>query len=114
MSWPVLGWGQQHEWGSKAGVAEKLLNDEPRSLFIHCYDHALNLAAGNAIKCKVSFCNFHAGERVGLRELAEETSISMHLLNFIVFVRWKRHYSVSVYEKPFLENVLPWNLTLTH
>ena len=58
--------GASNMRGSKAGVAKKLLNDEPRALFIHCYGHALNLAAGDSIKkCKVSFCNFHVGEGGG-------------------------------------------------
>ena len=54
--------GASNMRGSKTGVAKKLLNDEPRAVFIHCYGHDLNLAAGDSIKkCKVSFCNFHAG-----------------------------------------------------
>ena len=29
--------------GVKSGVAIKILADEPRALFTHCYGHALNL-----------------------------------------------------------------------
>ena len=34
-------------------MAKKLLDEEPRALFTHCYGHALNLACGDTIKqCK--------------------------------------------------------------
>ena len=40
--------------GDKKGVAKQLMADEPHALFLHCHGHALNLAAGDAIKqCKV-------------------------------------------------------------
>ena len=32
--------GASNTRGSKAGIAKKLLNDEPRAVFIHCYGHA--------------------------------------------------------------------------
>ena len=37
--------------GAKAGVAKKLLDEEPRAVYAHCYGHALNLACGDTIKC---------------------------------------------------------------
>lgn len=36
--------------GCKSGVAKRITDLEPRALYIHCYGHALNLAAGDAIK----------------------------------------------------------------
>ena len=39
--------------GAKSGVAKKLLDNEPRAGFTHCYGHALNLAGNDSIKqCK--------------------------------------------------------------
>ena len=34
----------------RKGVAAQISSEEPRSIFIHCYGHALNLAAGETIK----------------------------------------------------------------
>ena len=40
--------------GSINGVATKILEEEPRALYTHCYGHALNLACSDAIKgCKL-------------------------------------------------------------
>ena len=40
--------------GSRKGVAKKLLDEEPRAIFTHCYGHALNLAVGDCVKqCRV-------------------------------------------------------------
>ena len=40
--------------GAKSGVAKKLLDNEPRAVFTHCYGHALNLACNDSIKqCKL-------------------------------------------------------------
>ena len=36
--------------GIRRGVAAQFLSDEPRSLYSHCYGHALNLAVGDTIK----------------------------------------------------------------
>lgn len=36
--------------GCKSGVAKRITDLEPRALYIHCYGHALNLEAGDAIK----------------------------------------------------------------
>ena len=36
--------------GSRHGVATQFLKEEPRATFTHCYGHALNLAAGDALK----------------------------------------------------------------
>ena len=35
---------------SKCGVAKQVSDLEPRAVYIHCYGHALNLAAGDTLK----------------------------------------------------------------
>ena len=40
--------------GHKSGVATRVLQEEPRALYTHCYGHSLNLACSDAIKeCKL-------------------------------------------------------------
>ena len=40
--------------GTKSGVAARLLNEEPRAIYTHCYGHALRLACSDSIKqCKL-------------------------------------------------------------
>ena len=40
--------------GAKGGVAKLINDDEPRTVYTHCYEHALNLSAGNTVKqCRV-------------------------------------------------------------
>ena len=40
--------------GAKSGVAKRLLDEEPRAIYTHCYDHALNLAFSDSIRqCKL-------------------------------------------------------------
>ena len=36
--------------GVRNGVAKQLTDEEPRAVFVHCYEHALNLAVGDTIK----------------------------------------------------------------
>ena len=36
--------------GSKSGVAKRIMDEEPRAVFTHCYCHSLNLAAGDSVK----------------------------------------------------------------
>ena len=36
--------------GSKSGVSKRICDIEPRAVYTHCYGHALNLAAGDALK----------------------------------------------------------------
>ena len=36
--------------GKNAGVKSKILKEEPRALFVHCYGHSTNLAACDALK----------------------------------------------------------------
>ena len=36
--------------GGKGGVAKKILDEEPRAIYTHCYGHALSLACSDAIK----------------------------------------------------------------
>ena len=42
--------GAANMCGARRGVASQISSDEPHSIFIHCYGHALNLAAGEAVK----------------------------------------------------------------
>ena len=45
--------GASNMSGPRSGVAKQLHDEEPRALYLHCHGHALNLAAGDAIKgCK--------------------------------------------------------------
>lgn len=47
--------GASNMSGPRSGVAKQLLDEEPCALYLHCHGHALNLAAGDAIKnCKVT------------------------------------------------------------
>ncbi len=40
--------------GRKSGVATRILQEEPRALYTHCYGHSLNLACSDSVKeCKV-------------------------------------------------------------
>ena len=40
--------------GVKSGVAAKLSREEPKTVYTHCYGHALSLACSHAIKlCEV-------------------------------------------------------------
>ena len=36
--------------GIRSGVAKRVLDEESRAVFMHCYSHSLNLAASDAIK----------------------------------------------------------------
>ena len=36
--------------GHRSGVATKLLDEEPKAIYTHCYGHSLNLACGDTIK----------------------------------------------------------------
>ena len=36
--------------GAKTGVAKQLCDEEKRAIYMHCYGHALNLAAGDSIQ----------------------------------------------------------------
>ena len=41
--------------GKRNGVAKRLIDDEPRAIYTHCYSHALNLAVGDTIKgCRLT------------------------------------------------------------
>ncbi len=42
--------GAANMCGARNGVATQISREEPRAIFIHCYGHALNLAAGDCIK----------------------------------------------------------------
>ena len=42
--------GAANMCGSRNGVATQIASEEPRAVFIHCYGHALNLAAGDTVK----------------------------------------------------------------
>lgn len=36
--------------GLKSGVAKRIMDEEPRAVFTHCYCHSLNLAVGDSVK----------------------------------------------------------------
>ena len=36
--------------GTRSGVAKSIMDEEPRAVYTHCYDHSLNLAANDAIR----------------------------------------------------------------
>ena len=60
-------WGQCYDGastmsGPRSGVAKQLRNEEPRALYLHCHGHALNLAAGDAIKKQKHTCRNSAYE----------------------------------------------------
>ena len=57
--------------GSRNGTCTKICAEEPRAIFIHCYGHALNLAAGDTIK----------GNKI-LRDTLDTTSEISKLLKF--------------------------------
>ena len=50
--------------GSRNGVATQIASEEPRAVFIHCYGHALNLAAEDTVKKNITllinFKHMHA------------------------------------------------------
>ena len=47
--------GASNMSGPRTGVAKQLLYEKPCAFYLHCHGHALNLAAGDAIKnCKVT------------------------------------------------------------
>jgi hypothetical protein len=42
--------GASNMSGSRSGVATRILNEEKRALYTHCYGHALNLAVSDTVK----------------------------------------------------------------
>lgn len=52
--------------GSRSGVATRLLSEEKRAVYTHCYGHALNLAVGSTMKQSKICC--------GAMEVAFEVS----------------------------------------
>ena len=42
--------GASNMAGSKSGVATKIMSEQPKALYCHCYGHSLNLACRDAIK----------------------------------------------------------------
>ena len=36
--------------GARSGVAKRILDEEPRAVYTHCYGHSINLAASDAVK----------------------------------------------------------------
>lgn len=36
--------------GARSGVAKRIMDDEPRAVYIHCYGHSVNLAVNDAVK----------------------------------------------------------------
>ena len=48
--------GASNMSGSRSGVAARLLLEEKRAVYTHCYAHALNLAIGNTLKWSKICC----------------------------------------------------------
>lgn len=42
--------GAKNMAGARKGVASQIRHEEPRATFLHCFGHALNLAAGDTVK----------------------------------------------------------------
>ena len=42
--------GVKNMCGIKNGVSNKILSDNPKAFFTHCFGHALNLAVGDMVK----------------------------------------------------------------
>ena len=42
--------GAANMCGSRNGVATQIVSEEPGAVYVHCYGHALNLAAGDTVK----------------------------------------------------------------
>ena len=36
--------------GEKPGVVQRIREEEPRAVYMHCYGHSINLAACDAVK----------------------------------------------------------------
>ncbi len=36
--------------GARSGVAKLIMDEEPRTVYTHCYGHSINLAINHAIK----------------------------------------------------------------
>lgn len=73
--------------GTKAGVAKRITDMEPRAVFTHCYGHALNLSVGDTIKQSaamrdcldtcyelIKLIKFSPKREAMLRDLKEESS----------------------------------------
>ena len=42
--------GAKNMFGIKNGVSNKVLSENPKAFFTHCFGHALNLAVGDRVK----------------------------------------------------------------
>jgi len=50
--------------GIRNGVAAQITSEEPCSIFIHCYGHVLNLAAGETVKSRPVATFLKGGSRI--------------------------------------------------
>ncbi|KAI6658252.1 Zinc finger MYM-type protein 1-like [Oopsacas minuta] len=87
--------------GPKSGVAKQLSYEEPRALYLHCHSHALNLAAGDAIKkvqaskdtLDVAFedsklLKFSPKRTAKLEKLREELALASPGFRMLCLTRW--------------------------
>ena len=74
--------------GARNGVATKILEDERRALYKHCYAHSLNLAVSGTMK-KSKVCR-EALDKWHLRSLASLSSLPKERLHLKKFVQATR------------------------
>lgn len=53
--------GAANMCGSRNGVATQIASEEPRAVFVYCYGHVLNLAAGDTVK-KNKYFRYYLGD----------------------------------------------------
>ncbi len=49
--------GASNMCGSRSGVSTQISDEEHRAIFVHCFGHTLNLAAGDTIKQNIILRN---------------------------------------------------------
>ena len=93
--------GASNMSGANSGVAKQLRDEEPRAIYLHCYGHALNLAAGDAIKkCKLTkdaldvafevsrLLSFSPKRTAQLERIKEELSLESPGFRVLCPTRW--------------------------
>ena len=89
--------------GAKKGVVKSMKEEAPRSIFVHCYGHALNLAVSNAVKANTVLRN--------ARDITHEITKLVKLLpkRDLLFKRIKSELAV---EQPGLRILCPTRWTV--
>ena len=93
--------GASNMSGPRSGVAKRIQDEEPRALYLHCHGHALNLAAGAAIKkCKLAqdaldttaevskLIKFSPNREARLEKIRQELSIDSPGFRVLCPTRW--------------------------